>query len=62
MAHLVTRFHRPVPTGRDLLVRSRHSRVDARKAFAEGELWDGDDLCVSANGLFVVERQRSDEE
>lgn len=55
-AQLTVRFHRPIPTSRDLTVKALHDRIDGRKAFAEGEMWDGGDLCVSAEGLFVVAR------
>ena len=57
-AQLNIRFHHPVPPDRELTIRSRHERVDGRKAYSSAEVWLGDKLCVSADGLFIASRKR----
>lgn len=56
-AGLTLRYHRPIPLRRDLIVRARHASGDGRKAVSRGEIWLGSDLCVSAEGLFIVPRE-----
>lgn len=57
-AQLNIRFSRPVPPGRELTVRSRHDRVDGRKAYSSAEIWLDGELCVDADGLFIASRKR----
>jgi acyl-coenzyme A thioesterase PaaI-like protein len=56
-AQLTVRFHRPIPVGQVMAVTSRHDRVDGRKAYSSGEILLGDEVCVSAEGLFVTAKR-----
>lgn len=56
-AGLTLRYHHPMPVGRDLTVRAWHVYVDGRKSWCRGEIWWEHDLCVSAEGLFMVPRE-----
>jgi acyl-coenzyme A thioesterase PaaI-like protein len=50
---LTLRYHRPTPLFVELTVRARQVDVDGRKIRTTGEILVGDDVCVSAEGLFV---------
>ncbi|MEO9140236.1 MAG: PaaI family thioesterase [Jatrophihabitans sp.] len=52
-ANLELRYHRPTPLFEQLTVLGRQVRVDGRKIFTEGRIMLGDEVCVSANGLFI---------
>lgn len=52
-ASLTLRYHRPTPLFRPLTVTARQERCDGRKIHTVGRILDGDDLCVSAEGLFI---------
>lgn len=57
-AQLNIRFHQLVPPGRELTIRSRHDRVDGRKAYSSAEVWLGEELVVSSDGLFIASKNR----
>jgi len=50
---LVVRYRLPTPLYKELLFRGRVDRVEGRKIFTVGELFDGDTLCAEAEGLFI---------
>lgn len=50
---LTLRYHRPTPLFVELTVRARQVSVDGRKIRTTGEILAGDEVCVSAEGLFV---------
>lgn len=52
-AQLTLRYHRPTPLFRPLTVTARQERSEGRKIWTTGEIRDGEDLCVSAEGLFI---------
>ncbi|PBC42763.1 thioesterase [Rhodococcus sp. ACPA4] len=56
-AGLTLRYHHPMPVCCDLTVRAWHVYVDGRKSWCRGEIWREHDLCVSAEGLFIVPRE-----
>lgn len=56
-AGLTLYYHRPIPVCRDLIVKAWHVRVDGRKSFCRGEIWWDRELCMSAEGLFIVPRE-----
>ena len=56
-AGLMLRYHHPMPVCCDLTVRAWHVYVDGRKSWCRGEIWWEHDLCVSAEGLFIVPRE-----
>lgn len=49
-------YEAATPLGVPLLVRGRISRVDGRKRFLRGEVMLGDEVMVSAEGLWVAPR------
>ncbi len=51
--HLSYDFTRPTPLHREIVFEAVVDRVEGRKIFVEGRLLDGDDVCVSAHGMFV---------
>jgi acyl-coenzyme A thioesterase PaaI-like protein len=60
-AQLDISFHQPVPVEKELAIRSRHERIDGRKIYSCAEVWLGDELLVSADGLFIsTKKQVSD--
>lgn len=50
---LTLRYHRPTPLFVELTVRARQVSVDGRKIRTTGEILAGDEVCASAEGLFV---------
>lgn len=52
-ATLELRYHRPTPLFEQLTVVAAQLRVDGRKVFTEGRIMLGDEVCVSATGLFI---------
>ena len=50
---LTLRYHRPTPLFVELTVRARQVSVDGRKIRTTGEILAGDEVCVSADGLFI---------
>ena len=50
---LTLRYHRPTPLFVELTVRARQVSVEGRKIRTTGEILAGDEVCVSADGLFV---------
>lgn len=55
-AELTLRFHRQIPTGRELTVTSWHGGSEGRKAYSHAEIRLAGELCVSADGLFITAR------
>ena len=54
---LEVRFRAGAPLGVPLRVTARCDRVDGRKRFASGELWDADTLVADATAVYVSERE-----
>lgn len=52
-AELTLRYHRPTPLFTPLTVTGRQTSVDGRKIRTEGTIAAGDEVCVSAAGLFI---------
>jgi len=52
--YLTTRYHKPTPLNQELLLEARVENVEERKITMVGELWAGDTLTASCEGLFVV--------
>lgn len=50
---LTLRYHRPTPLFVELTVRARQVSVEGRKIRTTGEILAGDEVCVSADGLFI---------
>ena len=50
---LTLRYHRPTPLFVELTVRARQVSVEGRKIRTTGEILAGEEVCVSADGLFV---------
>lgn len=50
---LTLRYHRTTPLFTELTVRARQESVDGRKIRTTGEIMLGDEVCVSADGLFI---------
>jgi acyl-coenzyme A thioesterase PaaI-like protein len=50
---LTLRYHRPTPLFVELIVRARQVSVEGRKIRTTGEILLGDEVCVSAEGLFI---------
>lgn len=50
---LSVRYRRPAPLHKDLRFVGRVDRVEGRKIFTSGALYDGDTLCAEAEGIFV---------
>lgn len=53
-AELTVRYHRPTPLFEELTVSGRQVAVHSRKINTAGEIRAGDELCVSAHGLFIA--------
>lgn len=51
------RFRSGAPLGVPLRVSARCDRVDGRKRFSSGELWNGDTLVAEATAVYVTERR-----
>ena len=52
---LEVRFRAGAPLDAPLRVTARCDRVDGRKRFSSGELWDGDTLVAEATAVYVTE-------
>ncbi|MEB2283610.1 MAG: PaaI family thioesterase [Myxococcales bacterium] len=52
-ATLTIRYRKPTPLDTDLRFEATVRRVEGRKIFAEGRLYDGDILTADAEGLFI---------
>jgi hypothetical protein len=52
-ADIQVSYRAPAPLHRELRYSAQVVRVDGRKAFVEGALYDGDTLCATARGLFI---------
>jgi acyl-coenzyme A thioesterase PaaI-like protein len=50
---LTIRYRRPTPLDTDLRFEATVQRVEGRKIFAEGRLYDGDVLTAEAEGIFI---------
>ncbi len=50
---LTTRFIKPTPLGTELRMEARVDRVEGRKNFISGEMFAGDRLTASCEGLFL---------
>ena len=50
---LTIRYRRPTPLDTDLRFEATVQRVEGRKIFAEGRLYDGDALTAEAEGIFI---------
>lgn len=53
-AELTVRYHRPTPLFEPLTVSGRQMSVSGRQINTVGEIRAGDELCVSAHGLFIA--------
>jgi acyl-coenzyme A thioesterase PaaI-like protein len=59
---LTVKYRRPTPLYREVRFEGRLDRVDGRKIFTTGTLWDGDTLCAEAEAVFIsvdFERMRA---
>jgi acyl-coenzyme A thioesterase PaaI-like protein len=54
---LEVRFRAGAPLDTPLRVTARCDRVDGRKRFSSGELWDGATLVAEATAVYVIERR-----
>lgn len=52
-AYLKVDFRATVPVDAPVRIKTWFERVDGRKRFLLGEMWNGDVLCAEANALFV---------
>jgi len=50
---LTIHYRSPTPLHKELRIEGRVDRVDGRKIFTIGRLFDGDTLCADAEGLFI---------
>ena len=50
---LTVKYRKPTPLHVELLFKARVDRVEGRKIFAASELYAGDLLCATADGIFV---------
>ena len=58
---LTVQYRRPTPLHREVRMVGRVDRVEGRKIFTSGSLFDGETLCAEAQGLFIsvdLERMR----
>lgn len=53
-AYLNTEFRSITPVDKELTVQGRVTRIDGRKQFLSGQLFDGQRLCAEAEGLWVA--------
>jgi len=52
-AYLTVNYRRITRIGRELRFDATMDRIEGRKRWASGRLWDGDDLVSDADGLFI---------
>lgn len=50
---LTIRYHRPTPLGVEIRLTADSYRRDGRKIFTRGEMWAGDTMTASAEGVFI---------
>ena len=50
---LTVRYRKPTPLHREIRFAGRVDRVEGRKIFTSGTLFDGETLCAEAEGLFI---------
>ena len=50
---LTVRYRKPTPLHREIHFAGRVDRVEGRKIFTSGTLFDGETLCAEADGLFI---------
>lgn len=50
---LIVRYRRPTPLYKEIVIRGRIDRIEGRKIFTTGELYDGDTLCAEAEAIFI---------
>ena len=50
---LTVRYRKPTPLHREIRFAGRVDRVEGRKIFTSGTLFDGETLCAEADGLFI---------
>lgn len=61
-AKLTIRYHRPTPLFREIRFEARHDRIDGKRSYVAGQVFDGEVLTADAEGLFVsidVERAKA---
>jgi acyl-coenzyme A thioesterase PaaI-like protein len=51
---LTIKYRKPTPLQTDLRFELRHTGVDGRKVYAAGAMYAGDELCVEAEGIFIL--------
>jgi acyl-coenzyme A thioesterase PaaI-like protein len=54
--NLNIRFHNPTPLNKTLRMTAELNRIEGRKKFITGELWDGEVRTASCEGLFISEK------
>jgi acyl-coenzyme A thioesterase PaaI-like protein len=50
---LTVKYRRPTPLYREVRFEGLLERVEGRKIFTSGRLWDGETLCAEAQGIFI---------
>lgn len=55
---LATRFHHPTPINTPLRLLARIDRIEGRKKFLLGELWVGEVMTASCEGIFIADRNQ----
>lgn len=53
-AKLTVRYHRPTPLFREVRFEARHDRMDGKRSYVLGQVFDGDVLTADAEALFVA--------
>jgi acyl-coenzyme A thioesterase PaaI-like protein len=56
-AYLKTDFRAILPMDTPIRVRAWFHREEGRKRYVNGDMWAGDTLCATAEGLFVEMRE-----
>lgn len=59
---LATRYLRPTPVNTPLRLVARIDRIEGRKKFLIGELWDGEVMTASCEGIFIADRNQPQDE
>jgi hypothetical protein len=59
-AYVTTNFRQVLPIGRELQLDATVDRIEGRKRFVSGRLYDGDVLVADAEALFVIPRPPAD--
>lgn len=58
-ASLATSYHKPTPLNKELLMTARITSAEERKVIVMGEMYDGDTLTASCEGVFVLPTNNS---